>query len=108
MLVENSGGGGGNNGEGRGSSGGGSGGGVVGNVSKTGGVSKTSMTPTRFSLTSSSSSKAPPAPTTPSKTSSGALDAQLMYTPPHVLIRSISSLSQHSLRPSTPEPDQVL
>lgn len=27
----------------------------------------------------------------------------LKYTPPHVLIRSISSLSQHSIRPHTPE-----
>ncbi|KAK4296624.1 hypothetical protein Pmani_030895 [Petrolisthes manimaculis] len=52
----------------------------------------------------------PPMPATPTKSygsgSSGGLDAQLMYTPPHVLIRSISSLSQHSLRPPTPETDQ--
>lgn len=46
---------------------------------------------------------ATPPPTTPAKSS---LENQLLYTPPHVLIRSISSLSQHSLRPVTPESDQ--
>ncbi|XP_071537409.1 uncharacterized protein [Panulirus ornatus] len=96
MLVENSGGG--NGGEGKGSNSG-------GNGSKTNGVTKTSGgTKTSAGSKSSSSSKAPP--TTPTKSASSGLDAQLMYTPPHVLIRSISSLSQHSLRPSTPEHDQ--
>lgn len=97
MLVENSGGG--NGGEGKGSN-------TGGNGSKTNGMTKTSGG-TKASAGSKSSSSSKAAPTTPTKSASSGLDAQLMYTPPHVLIRSISSLSQHSLRPSTPEHDQV-
>ncbi|KAG7164268.1 uncharacterized protein LOC121871918 [Homarus americanus] len=98
MLVENSGGGG-NGGEGKGSNNGGNGG-------KTNGVAKTTSGSTKSSMSTKSSICSKPAPPTPSKSTSSGLDSQLMYTPPHVLIRSISSLSQHSLRPSTPEHDQ--
>lgn len=33
------------------------------------------------------------------------VEARLANTPPHVLIRSISSLSQQSIRPRTPDPE---
>ncbi|XP_050690456.1 protein FAM117B-like [Eriocheir sinensis] len=102
--------------------GGGGGGGNGGGGLKTSNGSKTSMgvtgksgggggglmgggrkSPLAAIAAAAASSCSPPQPATPAKSS---LENQLMYTPPHVLIRSISSLSQHSLRPVTPESDQ--
>lgn len=69
-----------------------------------GGMGGCSKSPLAAIATAAASPCSPPQPATPAKNS---LENQLMYTPPHVLIRSISSLSQHSLRPVTPESDQV-
>ncbi|XP_063586018.1 probable serine/threonine-protein kinase dyrk2 isoform X2 [Penaeus indicus] len=69
-------------------------------------ITKTSISSSSSSSSRSISSSPGSKGATPSKSASGGLDAQLTYTPPHVLIRSISSLSQHSLRPATPELDQ--
>ncbi|KAK7035564.1 hypothetical protein SK128_014155 [Halocaridina rubra] len=70
-------------------------------------TSTSHSTSTNRSTTSSNISSAGSSKNaTPTKSLSGDLDNQLSYTPPHVLIRSISSLSQHSLRPSTPDLDQ--
>ncbi|CAL4125443.1 unnamed protein product [Meganyctiphanes norvegica] len=75
MLVENG------SGGGKGGSDGGGGGGNGSN-----GSGKTSVT------------------SSPSGGNNGSSNMDhLKYTPPHVLIRSISSLSQHSIRPHTPE-----
>ncbi|XP_042871414.1 serine-rich adhesin for platelets-like isoform X1 [Penaeus japonicus] len=69
-------------------------------------ITKTSISSSSSSSSRSISSSPGSKGATPSKSASGGLEAQLTYTPPHVLIRSISSLSQHSLRPATPELDQ--
>ena len=60
------------------------------------------------SNTSNSTSKSSSSSSTEVKTAlSGRapmdVEARLANTPPHVLIRSISSLSQHSIRPRTPD-----
>ncbi|XP_027214683.2 uncharacterized protein [Penaeus vannamei] len=69
-------------------------------------IAKASISSSSSSSSRSISSSPGSKGATPSKSASGGLEAQLTYTPPHVLIRSISSLSQHSLRPATPELDQ--
>ncbi|XP_076032830.1 uncharacterized protein LOC143020348 isoform X2 [Oratosquilla oratoria] len=114
VASEVNGGGGGGGGGGHGSGGGGSGGGSVSGVNVGGPgtpVANTTSgkvvlrgTPPSNSNTATSSSSS--ANSSPAKEHLNGIEAKLANTPPHVLIRSISSLSQHSLRSSTPDSDR--